>query len=206
MAWAYASLLFVFFTVPVSAAENHVAARLLSETEGVRPGQTFRVGLHLRMEPGWHTYWKEPGDSGMATRIEWELPRGFTAGPIEWPPPQKIESPPLVNYGYFGDAFLVTSIRAPEKIGGRSVRLKAKVRWLECAEVCVPGQADLELTLPLSEREPAPSLEFAKLAAAPSQVSQAAPAPMRSPLFSAAAGCLLLGLGIALVSFFLKFA
>lgn len=148
----------VFFTVlacgaaPVSAAtslKDAVRAELISAAATIAPGSEFAVAVRLRMDPEWHTYWKNPGDGGMATQIEWQLPPGFTAGEIEWPAPHKFETSEIVNYGYSGEVLLVTAIRAPENLApGSTARVAAKVSWLGCKNICVPGRAALELSLP----------------------------------------------------------
>jgi thiol:disulfide interchange protein DsbD len=109
----------------------------------------FTVGLRLEMKDGWHTYWKNAGESGAPTKITWKLPEGFTAGPIQWPTPSLIVVPPVVSYGYEKDVLLLTEITPPPHINGKSVKLMAKVDWLECKEVCIPGKANVELTLPV---------------------------------------------------------
>ncbi len=101
------------------------------------------IGLHLSLDPAWHSYWKNPGDSGMATRIDWELPPGFTAGPIQWPVPRRIFLPPLMSYGFEGDVVLLSRITPPQSFlddANASVPLEARVEWLECKEICLPGE------------------------------------------------------------------
>ncbi len=101
-------------------------------------------------EKEWHTYWQVPGDSGLPTRIEWQLPAGFTAGPIDWPYPHRLPAGPLVNFGYEGETLLLTRVQVPANLAtGKTVTLTAKAEWLECKDVCIPGSADLSLTLPV---------------------------------------------------------
>jgi len=134
---------------PVSTA--NVTARLVSEVRGVGPGQSFAVALVLDIRDGWHTYWRNPGDSGQATKIVWALPAGFTAGDIEWPTPHRFELPPLVNYGYAKQAVQLVEITAPHDLPpGPAISLDAKVSWLVCADLCIPENADLHLRLPTS--------------------------------------------------------
>ena len=80
------------------APEPHVKAELVAESDAIVPGQPLQLALKLAHEKEWHTYWQVPGDSGLPTRIEWQLPAGFTAGPIEWPYPHRLPAGPLVNY------------------------------------------------------------------------------------------------------------
>jgi len=130
-----------------SVTQPHVTAELIPETTSVQAGQPFDVALHLHSDTGWHTYWINPGDAGLATRITWTLPPGFTAGPIQWPTPEKHNMGPLVTYGYEGDVYLLTTITPPKSDLPQHFDVKAKATWLVCQEECIPGKA--ELTLPL---------------------------------------------------------
>ncbi len=88
-----------------------VHADLLADTTAVAPGKPFTVGLRLKMQPHWHTYWQYSGDAGLPTKITWQLPEGFKAGPIQWPVPEKIVSPgDIINYGYDDEVVLLTEI------------------------------------------------------------------------------------------------
>jgi DsbC/DsbD-like thiol-disulfide interchange protein len=137
-----------------SAQSRHVTVTLLPEVESIRPGRSFTVALRMQMEPEWHTYWKNPGDSGLPTRIAWRLPEGFEAGAIQWPAPETMFVEPLMSYGYGGEVLLLTEIRPPASFEGSEARLGAKVDWLECKEVCLPGKAELELSLPVRDSQP----------------------------------------------------
>jgi thiol:disulfide interchange protein DsbD len=132
------------------APEKHVDADLIAASDAIVPGKPLTVGLRLKHQPEWHTYWQVPGDSGLPTRIEWQLPAGFTAGPIEWPHPRRLPAGPLVNYGYEGETLLLTTIQVPAGAAmGSNVTLNGKAEWLECKDVCIPGSADIALTLPV---------------------------------------------------------
>jgi thiol:disulfide interchange protein DsbD len=132
-----------------TVATDNVKARLVSEVRSVGPGQSFSVALVLDIREGWHTYWRNPGDSGQATKIAWELPAGFKAGDIEWPSPHRFELPPLVNYGYAKQAVHLVEVTAPAALAtGKDVLLHAKVSWLVCADLCIPENAELQLRLP----------------------------------------------------------
>jgi thiol:disulfide interchange protein DsbD len=131
----------------LSVAQPHVTAELIPETTAAQEGQPFDVALHLHMDAGWHTYWINPGDAGLATKIVWTLPNGFTAGPIQWPTPEKHNMGPLVTYGYGGDVYLLTTITPPKSDLPQHFEIKAKASWLVCQEECIPGKA--ELTLPM---------------------------------------------------------
>ena len=138
---------------------ERVTARLVSEVSRAAPGETVWVGLHLDMKAGWHTYWRNPGDSGQATALDWTLPEGVTAGDIVWPHPEALPFGPLVNYGYEDEALHLVAITLPQDWPeGEPVRLEADARWLVCADICVPedGTVALELsTGAASETDPA---------------------------------------------------
>jgi thiol:disulfide interchange protein/DsbC/DsbD-like thiol-disulfide interchange protein len=134
-----------------AVATANVKARLVSEASAIAPGQSFWVALELNIRDGWHTYWRNPGDSGQATSIKWQLPPGFTAGDIVWTTPHRFELPPLVNYGYAKHAVHLVNITAPRDLkAGAPAVLSAKASWLVCSDVCIPEDADLQLKLPVN--------------------------------------------------------
>ncbi len=134
----------------------HVTVELVSQTTGVSPGGETYVALVQDIQPGWHTYWRNSGDSGAATEIKWTLPSGWSAGDIIWATPTRQPTGPLMNYGYHDRVLLPVAIRAPRSARpGQSVSLKAHVSLLVCADVCVPQDADLALNLPVTPT-PAP--------------------------------------------------
>jgi DsbC/DsbD-like thiol-disulfide interchange protein len=136
---------------------SHVRASILAEGDAVRPGRALTLGIRLEMQSGWHTYWRNPGDSGLATRVRWQLPAGFEAGEIRWPYPARFATGPLVSYGYAHEVLLPVEVRVPLSIEGREVRIAGRVDWLECLEICVPGKAELSLSLPVrAEAAPGP--------------------------------------------------
>src|SRR5271155_3259591 len=120
-----------------TVATDNVRARLLSEQNSIAPGQSLWVALELDIRDGWHTYWRNPGDSGEATRLTWQLPAGFSAGDIVWTTPHRFEVPPLVNYGYAKRAVHLVNVTAPKNLPvGTPVVLSAKASWLVCSDVC----------------------------------------------------------------------
>src|SRR5271167_3442544 len=134
-----------------TVATDNVKARLVSEVKAVGPGQVFWVALELDIRDGWHTYWRNPGDSGQATQITWSLPPGLTAGDIEWTTPHRFVVAPLVNYGYAKRAMHLVKITASADLKSAApLDLKAKASWLVCADVCIPESADLDLKLPVT--------------------------------------------------------
>jgi thiol:disulfide interchange protein DsbD len=128
----------------------HVRAELIAERDAVVPGQPFTVGLRLQHIPHWHTYWRNPGDSGAATAIAWRLPEGFSAGEIQWPYPKRLPVGPLTNFGYEDRVLLITEIAAPAKLTTESVTIYARANWLVCSDVCIPESAELSLALPVA--------------------------------------------------------
>ena len=130
-------------------ASDLVAAELVTEPRAVEPGKPFTVGIRLSMKDGWHTYWRNPGDSGLATEIAWTLPDGFSAGPIQWPVPERIPVSHLVNYGYERETTLLVEVTPPAGLAtGRNVNLTATVSYLVCERECIPGEAKLAASLP----------------------------------------------------------
>jgi thiol:disulfide interchange protein DsbD len=135
----------------------HAIVSLVSESAGVAPGETLRLGLRQKIQPGWHTYWVNPGDSGLPTTIDWSLPQGFVAAPIVWPRPERIAYGPLVSYGYEGDVVLPVSVTAPADLAtGAKVTLSGHASWLVCSDVCVPEESDVSVTLPVVAGPPGP--------------------------------------------------
>jgi thiol:disulfide interchange protein/DsbC/DsbD-like thiol-disulfide interchange protein len=129
---------------------GHVAATLVSEQESVAPGLSVSVGLRLVHEPQWHTYWIVPGDAGLPTQLQWKLPPGFSAGPLQWPLPQLLRVGDLANYGYEGTVLLPATLQVPASAQDGSVlKLAAHAAWLVCKDVCIPENADLQLSLPV---------------------------------------------------------
>ena len=132
---------------------QHVEAELVAEKTALVPGQTTTVALRLKMADGWHTYWQNPGDSGLPTAITWKVPNDVSVGPILWPAPHALPAGPLVNFGYEGEVFLLTDVQIPASTPvGQPLTLKAKAEWLVCRETCIPEEATLELEVPVAER------------------------------------------------------
>jgi thiol:disulfide interchange protein DsbD len=130
---------------------EHVKAALAAETQGAAPGSTLYVAVIQKIEHGWHTYWRNPGDAGEPTTIAWTLPPGWRAGDIVWPAPKRLPVGPLMNYGYEDQAILATPIEVPaDARPGQTVHIAAKVAMLVCADVCVPQDASLALDVPVT--------------------------------------------------------
>ncbi|MFQ3639421.1 MAG: thioredoxin family protein [Chloracidobacterium sp.] len=138
--------------------QPHVKAELIAETTAIRPGTPVWVAIRLELEEHWHTYWRNPGDSGQPTSVKWTLPPGFTADDIQWPIPKRIEVSGLVGYGYETEALHLVRITPPADLPvGKPVTLAGKVKWLVCKEECIPGEAELKLVLPVTGDVPPPS-------------------------------------------------
>ena len=132
---------------------EHVEAELVSERTALVPGKPITLALHLKMAEGWHTYWSNPGDSGLPTTITWKLPDGVGVGAIQWPAPKALPTGPLVNYGYEGQVLLLTGLTVPRDAPvGSTYKLAAHAEWLVCKDVCIPEGADLDISLPVSDR------------------------------------------------------
>jgi len=128
-----------------------VEVELVAREAAVVPGQPLTLGLRVLHDPHWHTYWRNPGDSGLPTQLELALPQGFAAGEIRWPAPKRLFIPPLANYGYEDEIVLPLPVSVPASIDGGSVRITGKALWLMCRDVCIPGEAELSLTLPVAK-------------------------------------------------------
>jgi thiol:disulfide interchange protein DsbD len=156
-----------------------VRVDLLSEDSAIAPARPFWIGVRLAMREHWHTYWRNPGDAGLATEIAWRLPEGFAAGPVAWPTPSQINVGPLVNYGYEGEAVLLVRITPPPTLAGPGpVRLGADVSYLVCDRECIPGEAHLALDIAVaqSDADARPDPSTADLfAAARARLPRAAP-------------------------------
>ncbi|MEW6752865.1 MAG: thioredoxin family protein [Candidatus Latescibacterota bacterium] len=147
---------------PAGAESPHpVQARLLTDVAAVDPERPFHVGVELRMAPQWHTYWAFSGDAGMPTRVEWSLSPGLEAGPVQWPVPHRYqEAGDLTSYGYADSVLLASRLTpGPAWDPGDSVRVGARVSWLVCREVCIPGDTTLSLALPVSAGDAPPAHE-----------------------------------------------
>ena len=135
-------------------------ARLLLAESTARPGTTVMAGVELKMPTKVHTYWVNGGDSGMPTEVAWKLPAGITAGAIGWPVPEKFEADGLTTYGYHGTIVLLVPLTLAADLKPGPLELQAKVSWVECEEMCIPGDAQVKATLTLgAESKPSPAAE-----------------------------------------------
>jgi thiol:disulfide interchange protein DsbD len=135
---------------------------LLLAEEQAKPGSTVLAGIELRMEPEWHTYWKNSGDSGSATEVKWQLPSGVKAAPLQWPLPRKLtESTNLMTYVYDDRVVLLVPLTLSQDLPPGPLPLKAGLTWLECKTSCIPGEQDIKATLTIgSESKPSKDAEL----------------------------------------------
>lgn len=139
----------VLFAAAAQASAGHVQADLLADVSAIQPGKTFWLGVRLSIDPGWHVYWKNPGDSGIPTRIKLSLPDGFRADPVQFPTPSRFVQPGnIVAFGYENSVMLLIKVKPasnlPPDFNGE---FRAAVDWLVCSDVCVPGKAEVSLKL-----------------------------------------------------------
>jgi len=131
---------------------ENVRAELVADVASVSPGATFWVALQLDIRDGWHTYWRNPGDSGEPTRLSWTLPDAVTASEIHWPYPERMPYGPLVNFGYKDKVLHLVQITLPDTWpAGTPLEAKAEASWLVCEEICIPEAASLILTVPVAD-------------------------------------------------------
>jgi thiol:disulfide interchange protein DsbD len=136
-----------------ATADQPVEIELRSAVRAVAPGDTIPVAIRLRPNPGWHTYWRHAGDVGSAPDVAWRLPDGFTAAPLRWPAPERIDAPPLASYGYEGEVHLLGAVHVPPSARvGSAAKVEATLTWVVCLEECVAGDADVALAVPVAAR------------------------------------------------------
>lgn len=152
----------MFAALPLAADaapvfDEHIEAELIAENLTLQPGAAPNwVALRLRPEAGWHVYWRNPGDSGLPTRLHWSLPQAVTAGEIHWPLPQLQALGELTNYGYGEETLHLVPLTVASGTPEQPLRLAARAEWLVCADVCIPGKADLTLEIPVARQAPQP--------------------------------------------------
>ena len=155
----FLSALLLFLPLPMALLAGSVAKTpqvtvdLFAEPTLIQPGQAVTLGLRFRPVPGWHIYWKNPGDSGLPPSVTWKLPPGWTAGPLQFPFPEKILAPPLISYGYEQETVLLVQLTPPSGQPLPSkISITAEVDWLVCKEACLPGSATLDLIIPTTPK------------------------------------------------------
>jgi thiol:disulfide interchange protein DsbD len=157
-----------------------VRAELLAHApEGVAPGKPMWLGLLIEHQPDWHTYWKNPGDSGLPTTLQWTLPEGAKAGDILWPTPKKLPVGPLMNFGYDGRLLLPVPLTLAQAPAGETLHITLKADWLVCKDVCIPESGEFTLGLPVKAATAGQAALFAAAQAAVPQPAAAAKASAR---------------------------
>jgi DsbC/DsbD-like thiol-disulfide interchange protein len=148
-----------FLTVQAAASASipkatHVNAELLADVSAIQPGQPFTVGVKFSIAPNWHIYWINPGDAGESTQVKFDLPPGFMVGELMYPVPRVIRSPgDIVTYGYDREVMLLARVTPPKELSpNTSVKIAAHAEWLECENICIPGESVVTLDLPVAER------------------------------------------------------
>ena len=135
---------------PAKGDASPVKASLLASVDAAVPGETFLLGIRLQMQPHWHTYWLNPGESGEPTKVKFTGPAGFEFGAIQWPLPTRIEAPGGISYGYENEVLLLVPVKVSKSApSGGEATVVADASWLCCKEVCISGGAKLTLTLPI---------------------------------------------------------
>src|ERR1035437_331966 len=129
-----------------SADAPHVRVELLVPGDNLYSSDELNdAGIYFKLEPGWHIYWKNPGDAGEPPHIQWTLPKVFTASPMQFPAPKRLPLGPLMDYGYENEVLFPLKLHVADGVKAGSVTLHAKVDWLICRATCIPGKAELEV-------------------------------------------------------------
>jgi DsbC/DsbD-like thiol-disulfide interchange protein len=153
--WTFAlAMCFGVGSLAINAAPiktEHAEVELVAAENALIPGQSTRIALSIKHAPHWHTYWKNPGDSGYPTKVTWQLPPGYSVSAFDWPVPARLRTGPIVNFGYEGEVLLPASISIPRDAAiGTNVTIKGKAEWLVCKDVCIPEEGEVSLTLPIA--------------------------------------------------------
>ena len=166
-------------SVPASAVPiPHGTVELVAEDQWMAPAHQSYFGLHFQLDPGWHIYWVNPGDSGQPPHADWKLPKGLTAGEIEWPAPRRLGTPTIADFGYEAAVTLLVPMRAAAFLQtDRSAQLGAELAVLVCREICIPGKTHLSLSVPIKSVPPQRDARTQELfAAGRKSLPRAAPA------------------------------
>jgi thiol:disulfide interchange protein len=156
------------FAASDSADVAHLHVQLVFRKSQLYPGGGDHGGLYFKLEPGWHVYWSNPGDSGEPPHIKWTLPDGVTAGPLQFTPPKRLPLGPLMDFGYENEVLFPFKLEIAQSVKPGTAVLHAKVDWLVCREVCIPGKAELETaqkilaTAPAAAPDDGPGVEIWK--------------------------------------------
>ncbi len=170
-----------------TAPVPHGTVTLISENSALSPQQQNWLGLHIVLEPGWHTYWVNPGDAGIRPKITWKLPTGFQAGETAWPLPQRLPVDKLIDYGYESDVTLLVPVRAMGNAATASAaEVSAQLSIAVCKELCIPGKAAVSISLPVKANAGVPAAQNAAVfAAARNRLPKALPTPSKVTIIDA---------------------
>jgi thiol:disulfide interchange protein DsbD len=139
----------------LAASIPHGTVEIVAENQWIAPGSQTYLGLNFQLEKGWHIYWVNPGDSGQPPRVEWHLPAGLSAGEIEWPAPRRLGTSTIVDFGYDNSVMLLVSVHASSALpASQAAKLGAELKVLVCREICIPGKAQISLSLPIKSTPP----------------------------------------------------
>lgn len=138
------------FDLVTNPAEDPVKLEVIAEESDFEAGKPLNIAIRMEISDGWHSYWKNPGDSGMPLQINWNLPEGFTVSEIKWPAPERFEFEGLVSYGYENEVIFLTEITPPASyIKDKDAKIEATMRWLVCSDsMCLPGEKEISLSQP----------------------------------------------------------
>ena len=133
-----------------------VKVALVAEHASIQPGGHTRVGVLFEIEPGWHIYAKEAGEAGLPTKIHWSGPKHVIFGPLQWPAAEAfVDSGDIHTFGYKKTVLLWSTMTVVSpQVQGDAISISAKVEWLACKEICLPGSSDLTLSLPSGPQPP----------------------------------------------------
>jgi DsbC/DsbD-like thiol-disulfide interchange protein len=127
---------------------------LLARDPWLTRGATSEIALRFDIEPGWHIYWLNPGDTGMATEVDWSVPEGHRVKSVRWSRPHRFESDGIVSYGYENAAYAIVEVETAGDAPLGEVTIRAKADWLICKDVCLPGKGESTLTIPVKAEGP----------------------------------------------------
>jgi DsbC/DsbD-like thiol-disulfide interchange protein len=150
------------------ANPSHVS--LVAADRAVCPGSSFDVAVRFQMDPGWHIYWQNPGESGQSPTVAWDLPKGWHAGPIRWPTPERLDTQGVVTYTYEREALLLIQMKVSPNARPGTATLRANAKWLVCREGCIPVQAKLSIPVKVTGRSMPDPVWGPRLAAAEAQL------------------------------------
>ncbi len=152
----------LFSLAAMAAHAAHTRATLVLSDDAAKPGDIVWAGVDLKMDPDWHTYWKNSGDAGLPTTISWHLPSGITAGAIRWPLPEKLPPVEVTTYGYKNETMLLVPLTIGTNAPSGPITLTANLTWLECnPQVCIPAKASVQATLTIgAETKPSPNAKI----------------------------------------------